>query len=250
VGIVGALGMNHLFPPFNDVRARRAILMALSQEDYMRAYVGDDDSLWKPMPGYFAPGTPLYTEEGGDIFKGPRKVEAAKRLLADSGYAGEPVTLMAAQDVPFLKAWGDLTVDLLKRLDMKVDFAALDLGTFMPRWAQKSPPHQGGWHMVVTGGFGTLLSDPAGNFLHADRNNWANGFANSPQIEAEIAAWYDATSLDEEKTIARRLNRLAVDHVLYAPLGVMLQHGAWRKNVSGIVQAPSLILFWGVSKTA
>jgi peptide/nickel transport system substrate-binding protein len=37
VGLVGALFMNHLFPPFNDVRARRAILMALSREDYMRA---------------------------------------------------------------------------------------------------------------------------------------------------------------------------------------------------------------------
>ena len=41
----------------------------------------------------------------------------------------------------------------------------------------------------------------------------------------------------------------AVDHVLYAPLGVMLQHHAWRKTVSGIVQA-RLPLFWGVSKTA
>jgi peptide/nickel transport system substrate-binding protein len=97
VGNVGFLGMNHLYPPFSDVRARRAILMALRQEDYMRASAGDDDSLWKPMPGYFPLGTPLYTEEGGDILKGPRKVEAAKRLLAESGYAGEPVTLMAAQ---------------------------------------------------------------------------------------------------------------------------------------------------------
>ena len=68
-------------------------------------------------------------------------------------------------------------------------------------------------------------------------------------IEAEIAAWYDATSLDEEKTIGRRLNRLAVEHVLYAQLGVHLQHHAWRKNVSGIVQAP-MPSFWGVSKTA
>jgi peptide/nickel transport system substrate-binding protein len=93
VGGLGSLIMNHLHPPFNDVRARRAILMALSQEDYMRAVVGDDDSLWQPMPGYFAPGTPLYTEEGGDILKGPRKVDAAKRLLAESGYAGEPIYL-------------------------------------------------------------------------------------------------------------------------------------------------------------
>jgi hypothetical protein len=67
VGLVGVLKMNHLFPPFNDVRARRAILMALSREDYMRVVVGDDGSLWKPMPGYFPPGTPLYTDDGGDI---------------------------------------------------------------------------------------------------------------------------------------------------------------------------------------
>jgi peptide/nickel transport system substrate-binding protein len=150
LGLVGVLSMNHLFPPFNDVQARRAILMALSQEDYMRAYVGDDDSLWKPMPGYFTPGTPLYTDDGGDILKGPRKVEAAKRLLADSGYAGEPVTLMAPQDLAHLKVWGDVTADLLKRLDMEVDLAAVDAGTQAARRLQKSPPHQGGWQMFVT----------------------------------------------------------------------------------------------------
>jgi peptide/nickel transport system substrate-binding protein len=248
VGLVGRLVMNHLFPPFNDVRARRAILMALSQEDYMRAYVGDDDSLWKPMLGFFPPGTPFYTEEGGEILKGPRKLDAAKRLLGESGYAGEPITLMAAQDIAFLKAWGDVTADLLKRLDMKVDLAAVDWGTVIARYAQKSPPGQGGWQMDVNAHNGVDF-DPTNRLLRANGNEPLNGWANNPQIEAEIAAWYDATSVDEEKTIARRLNRLAVDHVLFAPLGVMLRHHAWRRTVSGIVQAP-LPLFWGVSKTA
>jgi peptide/nickel transport system substrate-binding protein len=249
VGNVGALGMNHLYPPFNDVRARRAILLALSQEDHMRAFVGDDDSLWKPMPGYFPPGTPLYTEEGGDILKGPRKVEAAKRLLAESGYAGEPVTLMAAQDLFHWKAWGDVTADLLKRLDMKLDFAAVDFGTLITRRTQKSPPRQGGWQMFASGGFGIDWPDPTNRLLRANGSEVSNGWANNPQIEAEIAAWYDATSLDEEKTIARRLNRLAFDYVVYAPLGALMRHYAWRKSVSGIVQAP-LPLFWGVTKTA
>jgi peptide/nickel transport system substrate-binding protein len=249
IGNVGALGMNHLYPPFSDVRARRAILMALSQEDYMRAVVGDDDSLWKPMPGYFPPGTPLYTEEGGDILKGPRKLDAAKRLLAESGYAGEPITLMAAQDIAHHKAWGDMTVDLLKQLDMKVDFAAVDWGTLIARRTQKSPPHQGGWQMFITGYFGVDFADPSNRSLRANGNEPPNGWANNPQIEAEIAAWYDATSSDEEKTIARRLNRAALDHVVYAPLGAMMRHYAWRKSVRGIVQAP-LPLFWGVTKTA
>jgi peptide/nickel transport system substrate-binding protein len=64
LGNIGTLFFNHLYPPFNDVRARRAILMALSQEDYMRAYVGDDDKMWKLLPGYFTPGSPLFNEEG------------------------------------------------------------------------------------------------------------------------------------------------------------------------------------------
>jgi peptide/nickel transport system substrate-binding protein len=215
----------------------------------MRAYVGDDDSLWKPMPGYFAPGMPLYTEEGGDIFKGPRKVDAAKRLLADSGYAGEPVTLVAAQDIAHNKALGDVTVDLLKRLDVKVDLAAVDSGTVVARRAQKSPPRQGGWQMYINAVYAVDCADPTSKFLRANGNEVVNGWSHNPQIEAEIVAWYDATSLDEEKTIVRRLNRLAVDHVLYAPLGVYLRHYGWRKNISGIVQAP-LPLFWGVTKTA
>src|SRR5438445_4098522 len=58
LGNIGSFRMNHLHPPFNDVKVRRAVLMALDQEEYMRALVGDDNNLWKPLPGYFTPGTP------------------------------------------------------------------------------------------------------------------------------------------------------------------------------------------------
>jgi peptide/nickel transport system substrate-binding protein len=104
LGNVGFFLMNHLHPPFNDVRGRRAILMPLSQEDYMRS-IRDDTNLWTPMPGFITPGTPLYNEEGGDILRGPRNLDGAKRLLAESGYSGQPVTCMAAQDIPEFKPW-------------------------------------------------------------------------------------------------------------------------------------------------
>ena len=134
LGWTGILRMNHLFPPFNDVRARRAILMAIGQEDYMQSFVGNDTTMWRPMPGFFTPGTPLYTEEGGEILKGPRDLNAAKRLLAESGYSGEPITLLAGHDLPPQKGWGDLTVDLLMRLGMKVDYVAVDWGTVVALW--------------------------------------------------------------------------------------------------------------------
>jgi peptide/nickel transport system substrate-binding protein len=248
LGNLAVLIMNHLYPPFNDVRARRAILMALSQEDYMRAFNGDDEKMWRPVLGVFAPGTSLYNEDGGEILKGPRNIDAAKRLLAESGYAGQPVTCMAAQDLPNHKVWGDVTADLLRHLGMRVDLAAVDWGTVIARWIQKSPPGQGGWQMVVSSAWGEDFSDPSGLWFRADGESAIGGWPNIPQIEAEIAAWYEATSLEEEKAIARRLNKAALDQVLYAPLGASIRNFAWRKNVTGIVQGP-LPFFWGVSKT-
>jgi peptide/nickel transport system substrate-binding protein len=248
LGAIGLLVMNHLFPPFNDVRARRAILMAMSQEEYMRAYLGDEVDLWKPLPGYFARGTQLYNEEGGDILKGARKLDAAKRLLAESGYAGEPVVCMAAQDIPSHKAWGDVTVDLLKRLGVNADFNAVDWGTVVARRAQKNQPGQGGWQMYHTGLAGADLSTPTYTFLRADSSIAVNGWAKSPAVEKEIAAWLDARTLEEEKSAARRLNRAALEDVVYAPLGWFLVNRAWRKSLTGVTPGP-LPFFWGVSKT-
>src|SRR5258708_7759441 len=59
LGNIGSFRMNHLYPPFNDLRAPRAILTAMSQEDYMRASVGDDDTLCKPLPSFLTPATHL-----------------------------------------------------------------------------------------------------------------------------------------------------------------------------------------------
>jgi len=47
----------------------------------------------------------------------------------------------------------------------------------------------------------------------------------------------------------RKLNKDALDFVVYAPTGFFLTYQAWRKNVDGVVKGP-LPFAWGVSKTA
>ena len=47
LGTMSLMRLNCLQPPFNDVAVRRAVLMGIDQEDYMRATFGDDQSLWK-----------------------------------------------------------------------------------------------------------------------------------------------------------------------------------------------------------
>jgi len=250
LGNIGSFRMNHLYPPFNNVKARRAVLMALNQEDYMRALVGDDNSLWKSLPGFFTPDTPLYTEEGGDILKGKRDLAAAKKLLAESGYSGEPVTCLVAQDQPITKAMGDVTADLLKQLGMNVDFVATDWGTVGTRRALKTPPGQGGWQMFHTWHAGADCLNPAAYpAIRANGDKAWFGWPTSAPVEAEVTAWFGAKSLEEEKASIGRLNKAAFEDVIYAPTGFFLGYTAWRKNISGVAKGP-LPFFWGVSKAA
>jgi peptide/nickel transport system substrate-binding protein len=91
--------------------------------------------------------------------------------------------------------------------------------------------------------------NPAVNILIGANGDKAwFGWPDVPAVEAEVTAWFEAKSLDEEKAAARRLNKAALDNVVYAPTGFFMQYQAWRKNVTGIVPGP-LPFFWGVSKT-
>lgn len=248
LGNIGSFRMNHLHPPFNSVKVRQAVLMAMSQEDYMRALVGDDNALWKPLPGFFTPGTPSYTEAGGDVLKGPRNIDAAKRLLAEGGYSGQPVTCLVAQDQPITKAQGDVTADLLKRLGMNVDFVATDWGTVGQRRAMKNPPGQGGWSMFHSWHAGADCVNPASyTAIRANGDGAWFGWPNVPSVEQAVTEWFDAPDAAAERTAMDKLNREAIQNVVYAPTGFFLGYTAWRSNVSGIQKGP-LPFFWGVTK--
>lgn len=249
LGNIGSFRMNHLHPPFNDQRVRRAVMMALSQEDYMRSVVGDDETLWKPLPSYFTPGTDVYSENGGDILKGPRKYDEAKKLLAEAGYKGEPIVLCVATDVQITKAQGDVTADLLKKMGMNVDYQALDWGTVGARRAKKDPPSQGGWHIFHTWHAGSDCVNPAPyTALDCSGDTAWFGWPKSDAVQAGIQKWYEAPDLAAEKIAIAELNKTAMDFVVYAPTGFFLMYQAWRKNISGIVKAPFPV-FWGVQKT-
>ena len=249
LGNIGSFRLNHMHPPFNNIKVRRALQMVISQEDYNRAVAGSDEKLWKACPSFFTPGTPLYTEAGGEPLKGKRDFDAAKKLLAEAGYSGQPVTCVVAQDQPWLKAMGEITADVLKRLGMTVDFVATDWGTVGQRRASKNPPGQGGWGMFHTWHAGSDCASPVGNIAIRTSGDKAwFGWPDNADIEKDIAAWYDSKTLDEEKAIIERVNKAGMEHVTYIPTGFWLGYTAWRSNIEGITNGP-LPWFWGVKKT-
>jgi peptide/nickel transport system substrate-binding protein len=100
------------------------------------------------------------------------------------------------------------------------------------------------WHT------GAGCINPAPNFaIRATGDGAWFGWPKSEAVEAEVAAWFAAKNLAEEKAAVRRLNKAAFDYVVYAPTGFFLTYQAWRTNLSGIAAGP-VPSFWGVSKTA
>ena len=249
LGNIGSFRINHLHPPFNDVRARRAVQMALNQEDYMRAVVGDDETLWRRLPSFFTPGTPGYTEAGGEALSGPRRYDEAKKLLAEAGYKGEKIVLLVATDVAITKAEGDVTADLLGKIGMDVDYQALDWGTVGARRAKKEKPSEGGWNIFHTWHAGADCINPAPyTALDAGGDKAWFGWPNSPKVQAGIASWYEAPDAAAEKAALDQIDRDSMEFVTYIPTGFFLQYQSWRKNVNGVVRAPFPV-FWGVAKS-
>ncbi len=248
LGNVALLRFNQLFPPFNDVRLRRAVQAVANQADYMSAVVGEDRELWKPMPSFFTPDTPFYTEAGSGPMLAPRDMAAAKRLLAESGYGGEPVVLPSASDVAPVKAQAEITADLLQQLGMKVDFLSMDWGAHSTRVASRNDPRSGGWHVSHSWVAGAECASPAG-YKALDGSGAAsiNGWATSRAVQTQVDAWFDATDPATERRAVDTANAAAMDTVLFIPTGFFLGHTAWRRNISGIAKAP-FPCFWGVGK--
>ena len=147
-GRISWLILNQAQPPFNDVRIRRAVMMAVRQEDYMRATFGDDQSLWRVSKDVFPFGTPYYSGADGDAMKGD--LTLAAKMLKEAGYIGQKVAIMNPTDFAAIHPLGLVTADALKQIGMNVELQETDWGTVVQRRASMEPVEKGGWSMHST----------------------------------------------------------------------------------------------------
>jgi len=245
-GTMGMLKMNNLQPPFDNAAIRRALLLAVSQKEYMTAVAGEDPKMWRAGVGIFTPGTDMGTDAGMEVLNGPRDIARAKAMIKEAGYNNERTVLLHPTDPHYRKAMGDMTADMLKTLGFNLDVQALDWGTAIVRRENKQPVDKGGWSALCTTANGLDMQTPTLHFLRTTGDKAWFGWTKSDKIEELRAAWVDAPDLAAQKTIAAEIQRQCWIDVPHIPLGIWYQPMAWQSTIDGIPDG--FPLFWGVKR--
>jgi peptide/nickel transport system substrate-binding protein len=242
--------MNFLYPPFDNVKVRRAAFLAMNQKDVLDALVGNP-KYYKICGAFFICGTPLETEIGADTLVKGNGMAEAKKELAASGYDGTPIVIMAPGDVVTLKAQPVVVAQQLREAGFKVDLQATDWQTVVSRRASQKPPKEGGWNMFFTNWVSADVDNPVVNLSIGGqgKNGGWFGWAEDATLEKLRDQFARAGSLDDKKKIAADIQKEAYDQVIYIPLGQYQAPSAWRKSLTGVLDGPATPVFWNVDKS-
>lgn len=245
-GLIPTMRMNTLTKPFDNPAIRRALLGAIDQKEFMEAQVGDDTSLYRTGVGVFCPGTPLANQAGMEALTSPRNLDAVRRAIAQAGYGGEPVVLIAGTDVPNVKNACDVAADMMQKVGLKVDYQATDWGTVIQRRANREGTDKGGWSAYCSSWGGLDHLNPAVHLLLRGDGSFF-GWPQSPELEALRGKWFAAPDLAAQKAVAENMQKQAFIDAPYLPLGQYIQPTAYRSNITGMQQG--FATFWNIRRS-
>jgi peptide/nickel transport system substrate-binding protein len=204
---MGQLGVNAARPPFDDLRVRKAVSMAIDRE-------GQGSTIWigGTIPSNVSPALAEFAlpeEERYELL--PYDPEGAKALLAEAGYPdGLPATLIATDGygARYVQAT-ELIVEDLNAAGFDVTLELLDYSTYFgSRWPD---------------GEFDLQFGPQTPFLEPDEwlrtqmqtdaaRNWYN--ISDPQLDAMLDEQLTILDRDERAEKIKEIQRYALENVM------------------------------------
>ncbi len=249
LGNVGWIRLNFLHPPFNNVKARQAVLWAVNQEAHMRATFVDP-RFYQKCGALLTCGTPMENDANTEWFKNGPNLERARQLLRESGYNGEPVTLLQATNILYMTNTAQILAQELRAVGFNIQMVPMDWSGVVQRRAVKAPPDQGGWNIFITSADGLSSGNPIWAAAHAatGERGWF-GWPTNEKHEELRNKWVAASTLAERQQVARELQANAWDFVPTVYYGQWKPPMAFRRNTSGWIGSPGCVPFWNVRKT-
>ena len=219
--------------PFNDVRVRRALNMAVNKQEIVKSYYGGNAELFAyPMhPDYFGYYQPLDKMPASvkELFNyDPAK---AKKLLAEAGYPNgftfkAQVTTANFEHTELLP----LVAGYLEKVGVKVEIVPMEYPAFLGAMVTKK--HEAGYFMLRT------HTSPEGG-LHSSfytNNTWNPAMYSDPSYDKKLLETYRERDDGKRQQMVRDLTVEILDKAPYLWLPVPYVYAAWWpwvKNYDG-----------------
>jgi peptide/nickel transport system substrate-binding protein len=248
-GQIMFLRPNHLIAPTNLVNVRRTMLAAIDQAEVVSAVMGSDPENGTSGVGFLATGKKEVDDAGLEVIRKRHTKAELKGMLEKSGYAGEKVVLLHATDHIFFNPMGSVIAHMLTDAGFAVDDQAMDWGTVQTRRTSREPLDKGGWSifpsLVAVTEYRDLLLT---GFMRGNGKDGWFGWPSDARMEEIYGEWIGSADPAEQTRLERAYQVQGLESLPFIPLGRFRQTSAWRDNLTGLLEGPSVV-FWNVSKT-
>ena len=247
LGTQGWLRPNCLHPPFNNKKARQALLHMMDQVTYLAYAIGQSE-YYRACASVFACGGPYATRIGAEPII-EHDLTKARQLVKESGYDGQPIVVLQVTDISNMNAAAVVTRQRLESIGFKVILKGMDWSTSLVVRARQEPPDKGGWNLLHTWFQAADVINPAVHFALSGAGPQAwYGWPDIPQLEKLTTDWVRETDQTKRKQLADEIQEVAFSEVPYVPWGEWVQPTALRKNVRDVLKFGAPI-FWNVRVT-
>ena len=217
-------------PPTDNLFFRRAVQAVLDMDEIMEAATGGQYSL---NAGFQYPNQATYAEAGKEAYN-IKDPALAARLLAQSGYGGEPVILLTNKDYPPMYNAALAMQQQLQAAGINAQMKVVD----WPTSVRMARDGEASWNFFFTGwGTQPALGPLATMRFFAGPNPSYHppGGIQDPEL---LAAWSGMNSLPdprERQAAFARMQAIVLEKVYAIPFGAFTKSQGIRANVKGFI---------------
>ena len=214
-GRLNYLAFNYQSPIMQDIDARKAICLALNDDDIIKGAYGSEE-LALPAKNFCAPQNLYYNDEMTGY---QQNIEEAKKLAEKSGLTKTTLHYMYFTARPNMKETAQIVQEQLKKIGVKMEIEGVDSGEFFQRlfaaWVTGKTVVDTSWDLA-SNGMDQLNADPATKMTSWTGDLLEKGFYVSPETkDLWIKASQSLTTEDREKYYKELQVQMNEDYSMY-----------------------------------